>query len=80
LFATYGTAGWTQRQSVAPGRLDWSLLPPILPIVGIGWQQVVAKRLAIRGDAQFLIGPFDGGNVVPRITVGVTVPIRASGP
>lgn len=76
LFATYGTAGWTERQSVAPGRLEWSLLPPILPIVGIGWQQVVARHMAIRGDGQLLIGPFEGANVVPRISVGVSIPIR----
>jgi hypothetical protein len=75
LFATYGTAGLTGRTPVSPSRLDTWLLPPILPIVGIGWQQVVAKYMAIRGDGQLVIGPFEGGNLVPRISVGVSIPI-----
>jgi hypothetical protein len=68
LFATYGTAGFTGRTTVSPGHLDTWLLPPILPMVGIGWQQVV-------GDGQLVVGPFEGGNAVPRITVGVSIPI-----
>jgi hypothetical protein len=76
VFATYGTAGWAERQSVPPGRLESSIVPPILPIVGVGWQRVVAKHLAIRCDGQLLIGPFEGVNIVPRVSVGGTIPIR----
>jgi hypothetical protein len=80
LFATYGTAGLSGRTPVSPGRLDSWLLPPILPIIGIGWQQVVAKYMAIRGDGQLVIRPFEGGSLVPRISVGVSIPIRGYRP
>ena len=76
LFATYGTAGLTGRTFVSPGRLDTWLLPPILPMAGIGWQQVVAKYMAFRVDGQLVLGPFEGGSGVPRISVGVSIPIR----
>jgi hypothetical protein len=76
LFVTYGTAGFTGRTFVAPGRLDSWFLPPILPIVGIGGEHVLAKYMAIRGDGQLLVGPFEGGAGVPRISVGVSIPIR----
>jgi hypothetical protein len=76
LFATYGSAGWIERQSVPPGRLRLLPIPPILPIVGIGGQKVVAKYIAIRGDAQLLLWPFENGIAVPRISAGVSVPIR----
>jgi hypothetical protein len=75
LFATYGTAGWIERQSVPPGRLDSLLIPPILPIVGTGWQQLVAKYIALRVDGQLLLWPFESGFAVPRISGGVSVPI-----
>jgi hypothetical protein len=76
VFATYGTAGWIERQSVPPGRLRSSIVPPILPIVGAGWQRAVGKYLAIRLDGQFLIGPFEGMIAVPRVSGGVTIPLR----
>jgi hypothetical protein len=75
VFATYGTSGWIERQSVPPGRLKSSVLPPFLPLVGAGTQHVIASRMAIRFDAQFLIWPFEGGLLFPRIGAGVTVPI-----
>ena len=49
LFASYGTAGLTGRTLVSPGQVDAWLLPPILPIVGLGWQRVVATRMAASG-------------------------------
>jgi hypothetical protein len=76
LFATYGTAGWIERQSVPPGRLRLLAIPPILPIVGIGWQQVVGKYVAVRIDGQLLLWPFEGGIALPRVSAGVSVPIR----
>ena len=78
LFATYGTAGWIERQSVPPGRLEPAIIPPILPIVGAGWQRVVGRYAAIRIDGQLLIGPFEGANALPRVSGGVTIPIRRS--
>jgi hypothetical protein len=72
VFATYGTAGWIERQSVPPGRLTSSIVPPILPMVGAGWQRVLGKQLAIRADGQLMIGPFEGVIAVPRVSVGVT--------
>jgi hypothetical protein len=76
VFATYGAAGWIERQSVPPGRLKSSIIPPILPIVGAGWQRGVGRYTAIRIDGQLLIGPFEGVIAVPRVTGGVTIPIR----
>jgi hypothetical protein len=75
LFATYGTAGWIERQRVPPGRLRLMTIPPILPIVGICRQQVVAKYVAIRIDGQLVIWPFERGIALPRISAGVSVPI-----
>jgi hypothetical protein len=75
LFATYGTAGWIERQRVPPGRLRLVVIPPILPIVGIGWQRVVAKYVVIRVDGQLAFWPFEGGIAVPRISAGMSVPI-----
>ena|SRR5687767_5450099 len=75
LFATYGSAGWIERQSVAPGRLRLLPIPPFLPIVGMSAQKVVAKYIAIRGDGQLLVWPFESGIAVPRISAGVSVPI-----
>jgi hypothetical protein len=46
------------------------VIPPILPIVGAGWQRAVGKYVAIRVDGQFLIGPFEGAIAVPRISGG----------
>jgi hypothetical protein len=77
VFATYGTSGWIERQSVPPGRLKLSVVPPFLPLVGAGTQHVIANRMAIRFDGQFLIWPFEGGTLFPRIGAGVTVPIRS---
>jgi hypothetical protein len=76
VFATYGTSGWIERQSVPPGRLEPFVVPPFLPLVGVGTQHVIASRMAIRFDAQFMIWPFEGGTVFPRAGAGVTVPIR----
>jgi hypothetical protein len=76
VFATYGTAGWIERTSVPPGRLSSVILPPILPIVGAGWQRAVGKHMAIRIDGQFLIGPFEGAIAVPRVSGGVSIPLR----
>lgn len=76
VFATYGTSGWIERQSVPPGRLEPFVVPPFLPLVGAGTQHVIATRMAIRFDAQFLIWPFEGGTLFPRVGAGVTVPIR----
>jgi hypothetical protein len=76
IFATYGTSGWIERQSVPPGRLEPFVVPPFLPLVGAGTQHVLASRIAIRFDAQFVIWPFEGGAVIPRVGAGVTVPIR----
>ena len=77
VFATYGSAGWFERQSVPPGRLRLLPVPPILPIVGISGHKVVAKYLAIRGDGQLVVWPSETGFAVPRISAGVSVPIRA---
>lgn len=76
VFATYGTSGWIERQSVPPGRLEPFVVPPFLPLVGAGTQHVIASRVAIRFDAQFLIWPFEGGTVFPRVGAGLTVPIH----
>jgi hypothetical protein len=76
VFATYGTAGWIERQSVPPGRLESTMIPPILPIVGAGWQRVIGRYMAIRIDGQLLMGPFEGVFAVPRLSGGVTIPIR----
>lgn len=76
VFATYGTAGWIERQSVPPGRLRPLPIPPILPIVGIGGQKIIARYMAIRGDVQLLVWPFERGIAVPRLGAGVSVPIR----
>lgn len=79
LFATYGTAGWIERsqspQSFVQGRFDSNLIPPFLPIVGMGWQRVVGEHVAIRVDGQLLIGPFEGANVIPRAGGGVSIPV-----
>ena len=83
LFATYGTAGWSERNSVGfdVPRFESSLIPPILPMVGVGWQQVVAKYFAIRADAQLVIAPFgDLIPLVPRASIGLSVPIRGYTP
>ena len=77
VFATYGTSGWIERQSVPPGRLKPSVVLPFLPLVGAGTQHVIASRMAIRFDGQFLIWPFEGGTLFPRVGAGVTVPIRS---
>jgi hypothetical protein len=76
VFATYGTAGWIERQSVPPGRLRPLIIPPMLPIVGAGWQHAVGSHMAIRVDGQFLIGPFEGGIAAPRVSGGVSIPLR----
>jgi len=77
VFATYGTSGWIERQSVPPGRLKPSVVPPLLPLVGAGTQHVIASHMAIRFDGQLLIWPFEGGTLFPRVGAGVTVPIRS---
>jgi hypothetical protein len=79
VFVTYGTSGWIERQSVPPGRLEPFVVPPLLPLVGLGTRHVMASHLAIRVDGQFLIWPFEGGMVSPRVSAGVTVPIRSYG-
>ena len=76
VFATYGTSGWIERQSVPPGRLKPAVVPPFLPLVGAGTQHVIASRMAIRVDGQVLIWPFESGTLFPRVGAGVTVPIR----
>jgi hypothetical protein len=75
-FVMYGTSGWIERQSVPPGRLAPSVVPPFLPLVGVGTRHVMASHFALRFDGQFLIWPFEGGTVSPRVSAGVTVPIR----
>jgi hypothetical protein len=76
VFATYGTAGWIERRSVPSGRLKGSIVPPLLPIVGAGWQRAVGRYVAIRIDGQFLFGPFEGSIAVPRVSGGVSIPLR----
>lgn len=75
LFATYGTAGWIERQSVPPGRLRLLPVPPFLPMVGISAQKAVAEYIAVRVDGQLLVWPFESGIAVPRISAGVSIPI-----
>jgi hypothetical protein len=75
VFATYGSAGWIEWQSVPPGRLRLLPIPPFVPIVGISAQKVVAEFIAIRVDGQLLVWPFESGIAVPRISAGVSVPI-----
>lgn len=75
IFATYGTAGWVERQSVPPGRLRAALVPPFLPLVGVSAQRAAATSVAVRFDGQILIWPFESGTLFPRISVGVTVPL-----
>ena len=47
---------------------------PIIALAGIGAQQRVARRLAVRADAQALVYPFYPG-VGVLLSVGVSVPI-----
>lgn len=75
VLATYGTAGWVERQSVPPGRLRAALVPPFLPLVGVSAQRATATRVAIRLDGQVLIWPFESGTLFPRVSVGITVPL-----
>lgn len=75
VFATYGTSGWIERQSVPPGRLRAATVPPFLPLVGTSVEQAVARRASVRFDVQVLIWPFEGGTVFPRVSGGVAVPI-----
>ena len=76
VFATYGTAGWASWTSSRRGREPAWLFPPIVPIVGLGWQQVTARHTAVRLDVQFLIGAFEGAAVMPRIGAGIFIPVR----
>jgi len=76
VFATYGSAGWIERQSVPPGRLRLLPIPPILPMVGIGGQKIIAKYIAIRGDVQLFVWPSGSGIAAPRLSGGLSVPIR----
>jgi hypothetical protein len=75
LFVTYGTAGWVERWGSRRG-LESAMIPPFLPMVGLGWQREVAERRIFRVDGQFLIGPFESTIVIPRVSAGVSVPIR----
>ena len=78
LFLTYGSAGWVERQRVPPGRLRSTIVPPILPMVGFGWQRTVVNDVSIRIDGQLLIWPFGGLLVMPRVNAGVSIPIWQS--
>lgn len=77
VFATYGTSGWIQRQSVPPGRLKPAVVPPFLPVLGLSSQHVMSSRVAIRLDGQILIWPFESGTLFARVGAGVTVPVRS---
>jgi hypothetical protein len=88
IFATYGTMG-TYDHSPARDYVYTShdgkpyiehvasrteVRMPIIALAGIGAQQRVARRLAVRADAQALVYPFYPG-VGVLLSVGVSVPI-----
>jgi hypothetical protein len=68
LFATYGTAGWIERNGTITG-LRASLVPPLAPLVGIGAQRSLWSHTAIRGDVHLL---WMFGDDVPLATVRVS--------
>lgn len=75
VFATYGTSGWVERQSVPPGRLRAAVVLPFMPLAGMSTQHAMARRVAVRLDGQVLIWPFESGTLFARVSGGVTVPI-----
>jgi hypothetical protein len=78
VFVSYGTAGWLERQTVPPGRLKSSIVPPILPSVGLGWQSTAGKHVSLRIDGQVLFWPFEGAFAIPHVNIGVVFPIWTS--
>ena len=86
VFATYGTMGgfshsrpYEYRYRLTSGAEEiyrreantWGT-PPIVPMIGIGVQQPVARHLAVRLDGQALVAPpFGMGG---RLSFGVSVP------
>jgi hypothetical protein len=81
LFVSYGTLGWIERgqEYGAHDRFTAYVVLPFLPLVGIGGQRVLDRYVAIRGDLQFMIWPFEVGVVHPRMSASVTVPIGRYG-
>jgi len=72
-FATYGVAGWVERDGTFTG-LETRVVPPFAPLTGIGGQRRVSRHLAIRGDAG-LVWMF-GSEVplaTPRLTGGLSI-------
>jgi hypothetical protein len=89
-FATLGTTGWAdlttreieqipQPDGTIERRMGFktAFAPPLLPTVGIAVRHVLARYVAIRGDAQLMIGIGDLRPVTGRVAVGLSVPIGA---
>lgn len=76
VFVTYGAAGWVDRAIDVDGYYN-TLVPPVFPMVGIGHETTLGRRVALRADAQLVV--FWGDDFIPgmaRLSVGVSVPFR----
>jgi hypothetical protein len=72
-FATYGVAGWVERDGTFTG-LETRVVPPFAPLTGIGGQRRVSAHLAIRGDAGliWMFGP-EVSLATPRLNGGLSI-------
>ena len=74
IFASYGLAGLVVR-TYSPRGYRSGLIPPIYPIVGLGWQHALSRYAALRVDAQLMFPYAEAVGIAPRFSGGVSIPI-----
>jgi hypothetical protein len=75
VFATYGASGWSERNATRTGFHN-VFIPPFMPSGGVGAQWPIASHATLRTDFQVIVFFAEGVVLVPRLTVGASVPIR----
>jgi hypothetical protein len=76
IFASYGLAGLVVRTHSSRGHRS-TLIPPIYPIVGVGWQHAISRYAALRVDAKLMFPFAEVVSITPRFSGGVSIPIGA---
>ena len=74
IYASYGLAGLVVRTYSPRGHRS-GLIPPIYPIVGLGWQRAISRYAAFRVDAQLMFPYGEAVGITPRLSGGVSIPI-----
>jgi hypothetical protein len=77
--STWGPSQWRDATGTLhqePRRESWSVMPPILPTVGIGLQKTLGAHLALRADLAAIVVPADdfiGVLLMPSVSVSIPI-------